>query len=403
MSTLGLIVEYNPFHNGHLYHLDQGKKKTGADTVVAVMSGSFLQRGEPALVDKWTRTKMALAQGVDLVVELPSIYSIQAADWFAFGSVFLLQHLFVDYFVFGSESGQIEQLNQIAEILLNEPPKFKQTLKEELSLGHSYPKALSLSFNRYLKDNEFSVSKPNDILGIQYLHQFKKLNSTVQVQTIPRHAANYHDREIGEKAIASATAIRKSLFTDLSLDKIKTVVPLTTYELIIHSLQQKRINRWENFFTPLKIILGTKSEEQLKQIHGVIEGFEQRILQFSDQANSFDEFLNLLKTKRYTATKIQRTLLYILLDLTKEKVQNMRVETGPQYIRVLGFNEKGRNYLHQIKHRLNLPLITKIPRDQPPMLAFDMMTAKVYELGFKQPEYILSDYKQPPVYIKEMS
>lgn len=402
MSTLGLIVEYNPFHNGHLYHLDQGKKKTGADTVVAVMSGSFLQRGEPALVDKWTRTKMALAQGVDLVVELPSIYSIQAADWFAFGSVFLLHHLFVDHFVFGSESGQIEPLNQIAEILLNEPPQFKQTLKEELSLGHSYPKALSLSFNRYLQDNEFSVSRPNDILGIQYLHQFKKLNSSVQVQMIARHTAGYHEQEIEEKAIASATAIRKSLFTDHSLDKIKSVVPASTHELLMHALSQKRMNRWENFFTPLKIILSTKNEEQLKQIHGVTEGFEQRILQFTDQADSFDELLNLLKTKRYTATKIQRTLLYILLGLTKEKVEQMKVESGPAYIRVLGFNEKGRNYLHQIKHRLNLPLITKIPKDHPPMLSFDMMASKVYELGFKQPEYTLLDYKQPPVYIKEM-
>lgn len=400
MSTLGVIVEYNPFHNGHLYHLQQSKKITNAKTTIAVMSGAFLQRGEPAIVDKWTRTKMALAQGVDLVIEIPTIYASQSADLFAFGSVFLLHHLKVDHLVFGSEFGSLEILDKVSDLLLEEPPLFKKYMKEELSLGHSYPKALSLSIDRFFNEKDLDISKPNNILGIQYLHNIKKLKSSIQVGTIKRHYAQYHDPTITKQPIASATAIRKSIFAANSLESIKTVVPISTYDYLEQEFKQNRINSWENFFQTLRINTSAQSSNQLKNIHGMVEGFEQRLKGYLFNANTFEELIKLLKTKRYTATKIQRTLLHLLLNLTVDKVSSLNVKNGPQYIRVLGFNEQGRSYLRKIKHDIELPLITKIPRDKPDMLDLDITASMIYELGFNNPSKIVADYKQAPIYIR---
>ena len=401
MSTLGIIVEYNPFHNGHLFHLNQAKKITGAKTTIAVMSGSFLQRGEPAIVDKWTRTKMALAQGVDLIVELPVIYATQAADWFAFGAVSLLDHLQVDNLVFGSETNSVEILDKIADVLVDEPLQLKKNIKHQLSLGHSYPKALSLSLQEYLNRYDFEVSKPNDILGIQYLQNLKKINSSIKVKTIRRLYAQYHDQEISGQSIASATAIRKTIFQDKNIESIKEVVPQSTYNLLLESFAKKRINHWDNFFRTLLIIANSKTDQQLENIHGVIEGFEKRIKENLDHSNSFDELVRALNTKRYTSARIQRTLLYILLDLTKDKVKALNVENGPQYIRVLGFNETGREYLNSIKHKLEIPLITNIKREKNPMLELDMYAATIYELGFNLHSDKLLDYKQAPIQISD--
>ncbi len=400
MSTLGVIVEYNPLHNGHLYHLQQAKKITNADTTIAVMSGSFLQRGEPAIVDKWTRTNMALSQGIDLVVELPVIYSTQAADWFAFGSTSLLHHLKVDHFVFGSEAGSIAPLHRIADVLLEEPPLLKKHLKESLSLGHSYPKAVSLSLQRYLEHEAFQLSKPNDILGLQYIYHLKKMNSPIAINTVKRHAAQYHDQDLTSQTIASATAIRKRIFTNKKIDDIEAVVPKSTFILFHQACHQNRINAWENFFNALKIIILGKDYQQLQEIHGMVEGFERRVKDLIIEADTFEAFVQLLKTKRYTMTKIQRTLLYILLDLTASKVKKIEVEKGPQYIRILGFTEKGRSYLNKIKHDLELPLITNIPRDKSPMLELDIAAANIYETGFQQPATIKMEYKQAPIYLR---
>ena len=400
MSTLGIIVEYNPFHNGHLHHLEEAKKITNATTTIAVMSGSFLQRGEPALVDKWTRTKMALANGVDLVIELPIIYSTQSADWFAFGSTFLLNSLFVDNFVFGSETNSLKLLDQVADLLLNEPLKFRNYIKEELSLGHSYPKALSLSLIKHLGSKEYTVSKPNDILGIQYLLNLKRLKSPIIAQTIQRKNAEYNDNTLNKSSIASATAIRSTFLQEKNLQKISTVIPESTLALLDQEFKQNRINLWENYLHTLQIIGLSKDKSQLQKIHGMVEGIESRIQEKLLNCRSFSQLLELLKTKRYTSAKIQRTLLYLLLNLTKEKVEKINPANGPQYIRILGFNQLGREYLNRIKHQLDLPLITKIPRDKPAMLELDLKAAAIYELGFKEPAFIKEEYKQAPMYWK---
>ncbi len=399
MSTLGIIVEYNPFHNGHKYHIQQAKKITNATTTIAVMSGSFLQRGEPALIDKWTRTKMALAQDIDLVIELPTVYATQSADWFAYGATFLLHQLKVDNLVFGSETNSIEILNRISDLLLNEPTNLKKYIKDNLAQGYSYPKALSLSLNMYYNEEKLEIFKPNDILGIQYVYNLKALDSPINIHTIKRNSADYHDKKITTNNIASATAIRNYIFSNNSLNNISKVVPSSTNSLLKKELSQNRINCWNNYFRTLQIIINSVNNTDLKNIHGMIEGLENRIKQNINKADSFDDFINLIKTKRYTTPKIQRTLLYLLLNLTKTNVLSLDINKGPQYIRVLGFNEKGRSYLNKIKHDIQLPLITKIHRDKLPMLEVDIRSSNIYELGLKKNSRV-DEYKRTPIYLK---
>ncbi len=399
MSTLGVIVEYNPFHNGHKYHIQQSKKLTNAKTTIAIMSGSFLQRGEPALIDKWTRTQMALAQGIDLVVELPTVYATQSADLFAFGATSLLHHLKVDDLVFGSETNSIEILNKISDLILDEPPLLKKYIKDNLDKGNSYPKALSLSLNMYYKEEKFNIFKPNDILGIQYLYNLKLLNSPINTRTIKRNTADYHDKKITTNNIASATAIRDYILTYNKLNDIKDVVPNSTYSLLNTEFSQNRINCWENYFKTLQIIINSYSNTDLKNIHGMNEGFENRIKQNINDASSYNDFIDLIKTKRYTTPKIQRTLLSLLLNLTKTTFQSLDINKGPQYIRILGFNDNGKTYLNKIKHDIQLPLVTKIPREKPLMLDIDIRSSKIYELGFDQVSP-LDEYKRTPIYLK---
>ncbi|MGD9678639.1 MAG: nucleotidyltransferase [Vulcanibacillus sp.] len=399
MSTLGVVVEYNPFHNGHLHHIQQAKKVTNTDTVVAIMSGSFLQRGEPALINKWVRTKMALTQGVDLIIELPTVYATQSADLFAYGSTFLLHHLKVENLVFGSELGSLEVLNKISDLLLDEPLLLKKYIKDNLSQGYSYPKALSLALNNFNNQAEDRIFKPNDILGIQYLYSLKKINSSIRVNTIKRISANYHDKELNTNNIASATAIRNSIFTKNQLDEVSSVVPNSTFSLLEEEYAQNRFNSWNNYFQTLQIIINSQDNKDLLNIHGMVEGLENRIKNNINNAKSFEEFTNLIMTKRYTLPKIQRTLLYLLLNLTKTKIQSFEIDKGPQYIRVLGFNEKGKAYLNSIKHNIELPLITKITREKSPMLELDINSSKIYELGLGN-AFAFDEYKRTPVYFK---
>ncbi|WP_339063399.1 nucleotidyltransferase [Tepidibacillus marianensis] len=399
MAILGLIVEYNPFHNGHLYHLLQSKKLTKANLTIAVMSGPFVQRGEPALLDKWTRTRMALENGVDLIVELPAVYSTQSADWFAFGAISLLKELRVNHLVFGSESNSIQNLTQMATILYRETESFQETLRKNLSLGHSYPKALSLTFQQSQEGNNASYLYPNDILGLQYVLQIQRLNSSIHPNTLERKVAQYHDVSLNENTIASATSIRKSIMEDVSLSSISKYIPSTTLHHLQQAIEKRRLNSWENYYNTLRILLNNHSLEQLKTIHGMVEGLENRLKKSAVQSITYNEFISSVKTKRYTQAKIQRVLLHLLLNLTKERIDEMQVNNGPQYIRILGLNQKGRAYLNEIKHNVNIPLITNVVRSRPNMLDLDIQASQIYELGFHFPAYQLNEFKQKPIVV----
>ncbi|ASS75704.1 hypothetical protein CIG75_12395 [Tumebacillus algifaecis] len=387
MRVTGVVVEYNPMHNGHLYHLEQAKLVTDADAIVAVMSGHFLQRGEPALVNKWARTKMALQQGVDLVLELPVAYSAQSASLFALGSVAVLDRLgVVDTVCFGSESGDIHSLQALSSILVEEPPLFKTFLREELQKGHSYPRAASDALARYASQDTAIPSElahmPNNMLGLEYLAALRKLNSSIAPATITRIAAGYNQETVTHPSIASATAIRKATF-ETGIDTAENLLPVCSFSVLQEEFAAGRGPvSWENYRQALFTLLHRATPDALAAFVGVDEGLEHRLLEAALQTETVHELILHTKTKRYTWTKIQRALTSILLGLTRQEQAALNVLQGPPYIRVLGFTKRGQTLLKAASSRASVPILTKLPKEKPNMLALDLRATRLYAQGY---------------------
>lgn len=384
MKVVGLVVEYNPFHNGHLFHFQQALKETKADACVAVMSGNFLQRGEPAVVSKWARTKMALSAGIDLVLELPTAYCTQNAEIFAYGAVSALDSLgLVDFLCFGSESGNIAWIKKLASLLTEEPEEFRRELKSLLHTGLPYPKAYAKAASILVPEASTQLEQPNNILGLNYVLALKRLQSSIEAHTITRIKAGYHQSDITDHHIASATALRKLIF-DNSFDRIKDFVPLSTYEILLEEKQKGRFPlSWKEYFPYVHHSIMSKRMEELSLIHEMEEGLENRLKRLQLQAKQFDSFMDLLKTKRYTWNRLQRIMLYLLLNLTKEEMKGFRIKEGVPYLRILGFNEKGRQLLHQAKGNCKVPLISKVAGVSHPMLELDIRASHIYSLGYQ--------------------
>ncbi len=405
MSTVGIIVEYNPFHNGHLYHLQQSIQVSGAENVIAVMSGHFLQRGEPALVNKWARAEMALELGVDLVIELPLVYAAQNAETFARGAVSLLDELgVVDYLCFGSESGDLSWMKELARLLAEEPPIFVEQLHRYLDEGLPYPQAYGKAASILMKEygyEDLPVEQPNNILGLNYLLSLERRKSKIIPLTITRQKAGYHQEEFTDQQIASATAIRRILIQKNSLADIKSYVPSTTYHILRREMKTGRCPiTWNNYYPYLLHQLLQYTPQELQHIHEMNEGLEHRLQSCAVTSGSFEEFMKKAKTKRYTWNRLQRLALYTLLNLTAEQYQSSGNEEGPQYIRVLGFTKKGQNLLKQIKQRSRLPIITNLTRERQQMLELDIRAGAIYALGYPDPlkhQEILREFEQPPV------
>lgn len=390
MNTVGLIVEYNPLHYGHVYHFEQAKKTVQADAVVIVMSGQFLQRGEPALVNKWARTEMALEMGVDLVFELPYVYSTQQAHYFAQGAVQLLSSLpFVNTLCFGSESGEIRSLEAIADFLYEEPREFKEQIKVEMSKGNSYPQAYSSAILSILKKEQKLdpqlISKPNNILGLHYLMALKKTQSHIRPTTIKREKAEYHDRHFSDHQIASATSIREALFSGdkPQWDTIKPYIPPYT----LHILQREaRLGRgpvsWENYFSYVAHSLLSQSPNQLRGIYEMEEGIENRFKEKILMADRMSTLIELVKSKRYTWNRIQRMILHTFTQFTKEEASQLHLDQGPTYLRLLGYSPKGRELLHKYKKEIRLPVISAIRKNHPEMLTYDLKASSLHALGY---------------------
>jgi predicted nucleotidyltransferase len=406
MHVTGVIVEYNPMHNGHLYHVEQSRLQTGADAVVAVMSGHFLQRGEPAIVNKWARARMALQQGVDLVVELPAAYSTQSATLFAYGSVAVLDRLgAVDSLCFGSESGDIESLKTLSSIIVDEPPLLQSYIQSELQKGSSYPRATGAALVRYAEQDpqldERVVGQPNNMLGLEYLAALRRLNSAIQPATITRIAAGYNEEKITHPKIASATAIRKATL-ESGVETAEALLPELSYALLREEFTAGRgPMRWENFRQPLFTLLHRATPEELARYVGVDEGLEARLIEAARRVETVQDLIAHAKTKRYTWTKIQRALTAILLGLTREEQAALQVENGPDYIRVLGFTERGREVLRRASERSVVPILTKMPRQQSPMLQLDLRASRIYSQGYEVPQAgaALWDFTTPVIRI----
>ena len=403
-KVLGIISEYNPFHNGHLYHLEKKKKLSGCDYTVAVISGNFTQRGSTSLVDKWEKTRMALANGVDLVIELPVLYSISSAENFADGSIKILNSLgIVDTLSFGAETSDIAVLSKIADVLTVEPTEYKNILSHELKKGLSFPKARENALLMYLGDiRKYSgvLSSPNNILGIEYLKALKKYKSNINPICIKRIESDYNSINFSNN-IASATAIR-NLVKNKSFDIIKDLVPESTYSILIDNVQNGHIVEDLSIFEKEIIyVLRKMSIEEIANLPDVSEGLEYSIKKAADSCNSIVELLNLVKSKRYTSTRIQRILLYALLGITKKDMQVSK--TTKPYVRILGFNNFGKTLLSEIaRNNPKLNIITSVKKFTDSnsnknfnlLLNKDIFATNVYTIGFEYDSINNLDFKK---------
>lgn len=414
MRTVGLIVEYNPFHNGHLYHLQQSRKITESDTVVAVMSGHFLQRGEPALLDKWSRAKTALEGGCDLVIELPVAYATQAAEWFAFGAVSLLEATgVVDSLCFGTESGELDPLLYAAELVAHEPPAFKAHLKQLLQTGMSYPSAYSSAISIYLAEqghssaSSFPFALPNHTLALHYLLAMKRIGSVMEPFTIVREKSQYNQDTISDSQIASATAIRKLLLEQHTLESARPYMPNSTYRTLEAEWSANRSPiSWNQYTSPLLHAIITRSTDDLASLHEITEGLEHRIRNSLPKLAStqFEDLLDALKTKRYTRTKLQRSLLSILLGHKKSDFTADKLASGVEYIRVLGFTDKGKQLLRRMRETAKLPVLLSAARTPKSYryLDLDVQASGVYMLGMPSgtsPQSLYRDFTDKPITI----
>lgn len=404
MNAVGVIVEYNPFHNGHAFHLQAAKEATSADIVIAVMSGNFLQRGEPALVSKWFRAKMALLNGVDIVLELPYQFATQKAETFANGAVSILDAIGCDSLCFGSESGEISSFLETIDFFDKQQEQLDLHIKNNINTGISYPKALSLSFQALSSaDKHVDLTKPNNILGYHYIKALKQQNSTVKPFTVKRKNADYHDEHFASETIASATSIRKALFsTKQDYAAIEQYVPAPTSHLLKEYLSQYgSFHEWENYWPYLQFRLLQCSCEELKEVYEVEEGLEHRLKAAALEASSFQEFMQKVKTKRYTWTRLQRLCVHVLTNTKKTEMRMCSEKVA--YLRLLGMTRKGKEYLNKQKSHLSLPLIAKLSAFKSNEISLDIKAARIYTLGIgglSTTKPFNLEYKQPPIYIE---
>lgn len=372
MKSCGIIVEYNPFHNGHLYHMKMAKKLTNATVIVAVMSGNFLQRGEPAIVDKWARAKQALSQGVDLVIELPFAYAVQSADYFARGAIKILQALNCETLCFGTETGDNINYEFWGQFIAENQEKMNQVFHQMKNTGDSYPMQMMKTFQKICPEEELTFSLPNQILGLSYAKENANHDNPMRLFPLKREVVGYHDPTIHRK-FASASAIRTAVLSNKS-DTIKKVVPCLT----LQDLKELPSISWNDFWPLLKYKLISSSYLELQNIYQMTEGIEYRLKESVKKATSFDMFIHLAKTKRYTWTRLQRLSTYILLNVTKKEIEDCWEDN---YVRVLGFTQTGQKFLHQQKKNGKLPIISKINQSNSQKLALDIRGDNVYQLA----------------------
>lgn len=400
--VLGIIGEYNPFHNGHLYHMMQSIEQTGANYTVCVITGNFVQRGNTSIVDKWTKAEMALKGGADLVLELPTVYSVSSAENFAEGAIKLLTNLkVVDNLSFGIEARDISLLNNIANVLYQEPKDYITILNHELSKGISFPKARENAVMMYLNDIKKYINvmtSSNNILAIEYLKALKRLKSNIYPVGIQREKVLYNDEFIVDD-FASATAIRRMIVRG-EYDEIRKVMPKFSYNLLANRVNNgKYVIDLAKFQKEILYVLRQMSVKQIAELPDVSEGLENAIKNAADSCNNVLDFINIVKSKRYTQTRIQRILVYALLGITKKDIEISR-KIVP-YARVLGMNNRGKNLISEIS-RINpaMPIVTSVKRFMDEcrnknikhMLEIDIRATNIYTLGYTKDSWANLDY-----------
>lgn len=407
-KVLGIIAEYNPFHNGHLLHLTKSKEETGAEYSICIMSGNFVQRGNTSIVNKWVKTEMALKSGIDLVLELPTVYSISSAENFAEGAIKLLNSLkIVDTVSFGSENSDINILNRISGILYEEPKQYVAFLNEELKKGLSFPKARENAILLYLNDKKYFniLNQPNNTLAIEYLKALKKYKSHIMPIAIKREKAFYNSNCIVDE-YASATAIRNMIVNN-QFNDIRKVMPRLAYDLLMQEIENNQyVIDISKFEKEILYSIRRLSTADLKKFPEVNEGLENAIKNAANSCNTLAELINIIKSKRYTQTRIQRILLYILLNTTKKDMYISR-KTIP-YARILGYSQKGKALISEIyKANPKIALITSVKnffdssnnKTYKHMLNKDVLATNIYTLAYKNDSVANLDYTKKIVTI----
>lgn len=405
MKTVGIIAEFNPFHNGHSYLINKAREITGADHVVIIMSGNFVQRGSPAFIDKFTRTAIALENGADLVLELPICYSMSSAAYFATGAVNTLEQLnVIDYLCFGCENDDLHLLNMVSDIIIEEDDCYSEALQSYLKTGMSFSKSRENAIIKSLSirgvtigSEELSqfISSPNSILAIEYIIALKKLNSKIVPVPIKRNDSGYHSSSIND-GYASATAIRK-LFTGKSVftfnnirETLSTVIPRNSIELLESEFKKTYPILSEDFSSLIgKALIDYKyNSEDINDLFDITDDLANRIRNLSSTFVNFDDFVNKCNSTIFTSSRISRILFYTIFKYTKNDYFSFKNDGYVYYFRVLGFNKFHESLLTEIKTNSDIPMITKInnsipslPENGKRMLLLNMFSDETYRMA----------------------
>lgn len=397
MKIVGIIAEYNPFHNGHLYHISQIKSQLNPDGIICVMSGNFVQRGEPAIFDKWARAEMALHAGADLVIELPVCFAASTAEIFAESAVRLLYNTgMINILSFGVEQFNEKEFFSLGKLLAQEPAFLKKLIKKYLKHGLSFPIARQKAIEEFFSINDRCsdvriVSKmlkmPNSILALEYIKAATKINAEFSFFPVIRKGGGYNDQNL-EENYSSATAIRKALKDNQPelWNILAKNVPDFCLKIMRKEIESGRGPVFpEDFDTILLYLLRRMAAQDLTSFFDINEGLENRLKKAAKNSENIEQLVQQTKTRRYTQTKIKRVLIHILLGIRKDIVSTRT----PLYFRILGFNSNGSKILRQIKARSSLPIITRasdykdLDCSALQMFEIDLLASDIYALAFK--------------------
>lgn len=378
MHKIGIICEYNPFHNGHLYQIKKIKETYKDSLIIVCLSSCFMQRGEASILNKWDKTRLAIESGVDLVLELPFAFATQYQDIFAKGALTILNHLKIDTLVFGSECNDIELLNNLASIQLKDDG-YNHLVKRYLDLGLNYPTSLSKAL---FDISGVKLDKPNDLLALAYVKEIIKNNYDIEPFSI-RRTSDYHNSNL-DSDIVSASTIRKLLKDGVN---VNNYLPYNIYDYLSEIDEDK-------YFALLKYQI-INNIDCLDKFQTVDEGIENRIIKYINMVNSKEELILKVKSKRYTYNKINRMFTHILTNFTKEDAKDLEIE----YLRVLGFNTRGKNYLNKIKKDIDIPIINKYIPNMYKCLDIEFRVSLIYSLILKDKgdDFLKREYRNKPV------
>lgn len=410
-KAVGIIAEYNPFHKGHEYQIQQAKEQTGANIAIILMSGDFVQRGTPAIFAKHQRTAMALLGGADIVFELPSFYACGSAEYFSSGAVSVFNALnSIDFLCFGSESGEIDTCRFLGKLLADEPKLYKEKLRSFLKQGLSFPAARKSALAEYLKEKDIPFSEdfldtPNNILGIEYCKSLAAQNSSIVPVTIKRIGSSYHETSLSSE-YPSASAIRRELIAAWNTQKflsdtLKNAQPPAVKDYLCALLENETFLIEDNFSLLLKYELMKNTPESLCAFSDMSPDLARRIYHHLNTFETFTQFAEQLKTKELTYTRICRALLHVLLNIPSDLPA-----ISPAYVRLLGFKKESSSFLRILQKNSDIPIITKaadykklLPKEAHSLFEKDLFASNLYETVKcnKKSTAFTNDLQKPPI------